>query len=102
MAFLVVATIAGCECRECGGMWLEVIDAETGEVVQGARVAYAESIYAPRQHATKSLPPGEYKVWVRADGYRNWYGQVEIPVVCADSETGECPDRVHAIEVEPR
>jgi hypothetical protein len=102
VAFLVVTIIAGCDCSDCGGTRVEVIDAETGEVVEGARIAYAESIYAPRLRATDSLPTGEYNVWVRADGYRDWYGEVEVPVVCADIETNQCPDRVHTIEVEPR
>ena len=110
VASLLALSLGGCECeRTCTGFSLEVFDIETGEVVEEFEVAYAESIYGPRSYAgpTGDTPgfarisdSGYFRVWVRAAGYRQWYGSVDAPETCTSYGSG-CPSRLETVELVP-
>lgn len=86
-----VLWFTGCDCDPCGGMTLEIVDAMTGRPVSGAEATVAVNAHGRRHRVGERLQTGEYRLWVRAPGYRQVTETVDIPSGCADFETGECP-----------
>lgn len=81
----------GCDCDPCGGMGLEVVDAMTGRPIPNAEATVAVHAHGRRHRVGDRLQSGEYRLWVRAPGYRQITERVDIPSACLDFETGECP-----------
>jgi hypothetical protein len=88
--WLSVAITVGCDCKECGGLLVEVVDIRSDEVIEGAEVVYASSIYGPRHPVDGLLSPGTHWIWARAPGYGLYVGQVEVELVCVDHDD-VCP-----------
>lgn len=92
LLFLLCAGSAGCDCHSCGGVPLEVVDAMTGEPIPAAEASFARHAHGRRHRVKSDLKVGEYRIWVRAPGYRQVTERVDINRVCEDFEAG-CPTR---------
>lgn len=74
-----------------------VVDASTGDVVDDPEIAYARSIYSPREPYDGGLDQsGAHQVWVRATGYRQQRVRVDVTM------GSECSVVEQVVELEPR
>ncbi len=101
MAALAGLVASACDCDECGGYPFEIVDARTGDPIADAEAVVAQDAFARRFPVDGVLDPGVYRLWVRADGYRQHTERVDLALRCAD-EDGGCNLPTYTVALEPR